>query len=718
MVSDKLTVDAIPCDSCYNERDSITNPIEHPFLGGKHMKKTRKWLSLLLALLMVMSLMTTAFAANSNESLKGSIVILHTNDVHGAIDGYATVAALKKDLQSKGADVLLFDAGDFLQGSSAVNNSRGQSAIDLMNAVGYDFAVPGNHEFDYGYDRLTELAKSAKFPILTSNMTYKNKSAMDGTRIFTTSGGIRIGVFGLTTPEAATKALPANVADLDFKSTNALYAAAQAQVDSLNRQNCKYIICVAHLGIDSESENNRSIDLLNHVKGIDVLIDGHSHSTLAQIQAATNEYGKVGDTYLTSTGSEFANIGKVTIDAEGNITTENLKTSSVSVTPDITVAAMVSTIQQQVENAYGQPFAISSVTLDGSKDPGVRTKETNLADLITDALLWYAKQNSLVSLPDDHVISLMNGGGIRASVSAGDVTRKDINDVLPFDNTVSVIYVTGAQLLEALEASTASLPTAMGAFPQVAGMKYVVNSGFAYDKGNLYPNSTYYAPKSINRVSVLSVNGKDFKTDDVYAVVTNNFVATGGDSYYIFTQAKNARDTGAKLDEVVMDYITTALDGKIYAAKYEKTGDRVTVLTTPAFQNVSVSKQTVTYNGKEMKLSAYAIDGYNYFQIRDIAAMVNDSDSRFSIETSGNRVIECTTGKSYAATGNEMTARGDDSNSCTPSPWILSVNGTVVNCSIYSMGGYNYFQLRDLASAIGFAVDYNAETNTVAITAD
>ncbi len=162
MVSDKLTVDAIPCDSCYNERDSIANPIENPFLGGKHMKKARKWLSLLLALLMVMSLMTTAFAANSNESLKGSIVILHTNDVHGAIDGYATVAALKKDLQSKGADVLLFDAGDFLQGSSAVNNSRGQSAIDLMNAVGYDFAVPGNHEFDYGYDRLTELAKSAK----------------------------------------------------------------------------------------------------------------------------------------------------------------------------------------------------------------------------------------------------------------------------------------------------------------------------------------------------------------------------------------------------------------------------------------------------------------------------------------------------------------------------------------------------------------------------
>ena len=212
-------------------------------------------------------------------------------------------------------------------------------------------------------------------------------------------------------------------------------------------------------------------------------------------------------------------------------------------------------------------------------------------------MLWKVMQNKEgLTVDADHVVAITNGGGIRAAIKPGDVTKKDINTVLPFGNTVAVIYVTGAELLEALEASTYSLP--VGGFPQVAGINFTLSTAVAYDaNAETYPASTYYGPKSINRVVINSINGKEFKADDTYAVVTNNFVAGGGDTYYAFAAASAQFDTGIPLDEAVMEYVTTELKGVI-GAQYAAPQGRI--LLNP-FKDVKVS----SWFGK------YVIDLYN-----------------------------------------------------------------------------------------------------------
>ena len=270
------------------------------------MKHWKKCSALFLALVMLLALAIPAGAVTPEEDLSGHTIILHTNDVHGGIASYAAVAGLKQAYQDAGAAVLLADAGDFSQGDPTVSVSQGATAVELMNLAGYDVAIPGNHEFDYGYDNLKTLAGQADFPILAANILQGEDLALEGgTAIFQPQGedGIKIGVFGLDTPETATKAHPDKIKGLSFLAGDELFACAQAQVDELTAQGCDYIICLGHLGIDAESTGNRSLDLLEKVTGIDVFIDGHSHSTLEDILAVTDGTGKVGDTYLTSTGT-------------------------------------------------------------------------------------------------------------------------------------------------------------------------------------------------------------------------------------------------------------------------------------------------------------------------------------------------------------------------------------------------------------------------------
>ncbi len=200
----------------------------------------------------------------------------------------------------------------------------------------------------------------------------------------------------------------------------------------------------------------------------------------------------------------------------------------------------------------------------------VRASETNLGDLITDAMLWQAGQDN-----EEVDAAITNGGGIRASIAAGDITKKSVNDVLPFGNTLYVVEVTGAELLEALEASTYCTPESIGGFPQVSGIKFIINTGAAYDAGENYPGSTYAGPNSINRVTILTVGGQAFDADATYTIVTNNFMAAGGDTYYAFSAAESGYDTGIPLDQVVMDYITEELDGTVTAAAYGQTANRI-----------------------------------------------------------------------------------------------------------------------------------------------
>ena len=561
----------------------------------------RKFLSVLLAMAMVLSLTVTGFAiedtATTRElevmteeaTMAGKTVILHTNDVHGAIAGYAYIAQLKADYEAKGAEVILVDAGDFSQGTTYVSSTKGADAVTMMNAAGYDVVTLGNHEFDYGYAQLKENMSKAKFKVVCADVFNEDGTPIfDANYTYTTKSGVKVGFFGMETPETQTKANPALIKGLTFATGDAFTKAAADQVAAL--KDADVVICLAHLGVDAESAPYRSTDLYAAVKGIDFIVDGHSHTVMTK--------GEKGEP-IQSTGTAFANIGVIVIDdASKKIESNSLYEIKEDTAKDATVATAAKTIVDRVDKEYGVVFAKSEVTLNGAKAPnGNRDSETNNGDLITDAMLWKVMQNKEgLTVDADHVVAITNGGGIRAAIKPGDVTKKDINTVLPFGNTVAVIYVTGAELLEALEASTYSLP--VGGFPQVAGINFTLSTAVAYDaNAETYPASTYYGPKSINRVVINSINGKEFKADDTYAVVTNNFVAGGGDTYYAFAAASAQFDTGIPLDEAVMEYVTTELKGVI-GAQYAAPQGRI--LMNP-FKDVKTSAW----------YGSYVIDLYN-----------------------------------------------------------------------------------------------------------
>ena len=561
----------------------------------------RKFLSVLLAMAMVLSLTVTGFAiedtATTREpevmteeaTMAGKTVILHTNDVHGAIEGYAYITALKADYEAKGAEVILVDAGDYSQGEVYVSDTKGLDAVEMMNVTGYDVVTLGNHEFDYGYAQLKENMTKADFKILCANVYGEDGTPIfDANYTYTTKSGVKIGFFGMETPEAQTKANPALIKGLKFDTD--LKAVAEKQLEALKDDDV--VIALSHLGVDDSSKPYTSYDLYNAAKGIDFIIDGHSHSVMIK--------GKNGEP-IQSTGTKFANIGVIVIDdASKKIESNSLYEIKEDTAKDAAVAAAAQKIIDRIDKEDGAVFAKSKVELNGAKAPnGNRDGETNNGDLITDAMLWKVMQNKEgLTVNEDHVVAITNGGGIRAAIKVGDVTKKDIKTVLPFGNTIEVIYVTGNELLEALEASTFCVPESIGGFPQVSGISYTISTGAVYDaNAETYPASTYYGPKSINRVTINSINGKDFKLGDTYAVVTNNFSAAGGDTYYAFKAATAKFDTGVPLDEAVMDYITTELKGVIgeqYAAPQGR------ILMNP-FKDVKVS----SWFGK------YVIDLYN-----------------------------------------------------------------------------------------------------------
>ena len=561
----------------------------------------RKLLSVLLAMAMVLSLTVTGFAiedtATTREpevmteeaTMAGKTVILHTNDVHGAIAGYAYITALKADYEAKGAEVILVDAGDYSQGEVYVSDTKGLDAVEMMNVTGYDVVTLGNHEFDYGYAQLKENMTKADFKILCANVYGEDGTPIfDANYTYTTKSGVKIGFFGMETPEAQTKANPALIKGLKFDTD--LKAVAEKQLEALKDDDV--VIALSHLGVDDSSKPYTSYDLYNAAKGIDFIIDGHSHSVMTK--------GKNGEP-IQSTGTKFANIGVIVIDdASKKIESNSLYEIKEDTAKDAAVAAAAKTIVDRIDKEYGAVFAKSKVELNGAKAPnGNRDGETNNGDLITDAMLWKVMQNKEgLTVNEDHVVAITNGGGIRAAIKVGDVTKKDIKTVLPFGNTIEVIYVTGNELLEALEASTFCVPESIGGFPQVSGISYTISTGAVYDaNAETYPASTYYGPKSINRVTINSINGKEFKANDTYAVVTNNFCAEGGDTYYAFAAATSKFDTGVTLDMAVMDYITKELKGVIgeqYAAPQGR------ILMNP-FKDVKVS----SWFGK------YVIDLYN-----------------------------------------------------------------------------------------------------------
>ena len=412
-------------------------------------------LSLVLALALVLGMALPALASDLS-GYAGKLVILHTNDVHGravfnpasGVFGYAAVAELKWELEEAGASVLLLDAGDASQGTPIVNLSQGAAAMEFMNAVGYDAMTPGNHEFDWGYDNVLKLKELARFPMLAANIIDRasGETAFEPHIIFEAKNGVKVGVFGLGTPETLTKTHPDKVRGANFLMGDELYACAQAQIDQLNAAGCDLIVCLGHLGVADESAPNRSYDVIEKTTGIDLFIDGHSHTVIDGGE-------KVGDTLLVSTGEYFGSIGMVTYDGEAltallvsaAVDKDAYALGLIEYDLDDEISALVDGVDKAVYEQLSVPFAKTEVLLNGERAPGVRTEETNLGDFAADAILWAAK----VAVGDDVAAAVTNGGGIRTSIQPGDISMLDMKTVFPFGNQVTVLTVTGAELLGA-----------------------------------------------------------------------------------------------------------------------------------------------------------------------------------------------------------------------------------------------------------------------------
>lgn len=533
-------------------------------------KLTKRVLSVVMSCAMVVGLTAvTPAEVKAAEDLSGKLVVIHTNDMHGHYEtdkaggvlGMSAVKALKGYYQSQGANVLLLDAGDFSQGTNLVNYYDGLNAVTFMNAAGYDAASLGNHEFDFGFDSLLEMADTAEFSILDANILSKETGEpyFEDNKTFT-FGNMKVGVFGLDTPETQTKASPKNVKDVTILSEADLYACAQEQVNELEAEGCDYIICIGHLGVDEESIGNRSVDVVSNVNGIDLFVDGHSHTKIP-------EGFDVNNTKIVSTGSYLNNVGVVVYD--GKTTKATLVNDLYTIGGCPSMDDFVDSYAEIVDAAYAGTFATTTVALNGKRSPGVRTEETNLGDFAADSYKYiaetYVAENGLNMVIDG---AIQNGGGIRASIDPGEISMNTLYTVFPYGNTVTIVSVTGAELLEALEASCHACPDALGGFPQVSGIVFTIDTSVAYANGEQYPDTTYYAPAAPgSRVTIESVGGKDFDLNATYNIAVNNFMADGGDTYYVFSTADKI-ETGVVDAEGLISYVNS-LNGVIgdeYAA--------------------------------------------------------------------------------------------------------------------------------------------------------
>ncbi|MGM9582001.1 MAG: bifunctional metallophosphatase/5'-nucleotidase [Anaerovibrio sp.] len=507
-------------------------------------------------LIMLIMLCQSALAADFSK-----LVILHTNDTHGydeygdGHNGMAVIASLKQKLEADGYQVLLLDAGDAIQDNNLVNFSKGKSAIQFMNAAGYDAATLGNHEFDYGQEVLKERMSEALFPYVSANIRIE-ASGKNFIRPYTIikKNDLKIGILGLTTPQTITSTSPKNVRGLTFLQGREMWQSASLAAKELSEQGCDLVIALGHLGSIEDDTENGSEDLLSHTSGIDIFIDGHDHQV-------KNKYA--GKTLLAETGCHTNNIGCIVYEngkwtekmiAFGEYTAENPK-----------VKLLMQSARDQVSANLGQVIGKSLVTLNGNRAPGVRTMETNSGDFCADAVLWQASQANVLNGAVDAAIC--NGGGIRSGIVPGAITRSMLYSINPYNNQLYIVKITGSKLLEIMEAATAYTPEAMGSFPQVAGIRYTVNTAVEYCKGEPYPDSGYYAPALPgSRVTIEEVGNRPFQPDAIYSIAMIEFLASGGDTYagLCLPDATLDYQSIGYLDaEALENYLTEELHGVI-----------------------------------------------------------------------------------------------------------------------------------------------------------
>ena len=511
---------------------------------------------------------------------KSDVTILYTNDVHTYIDKqspkltYAAIADLKQSYQNAGKDVLLVDAGDHVQGTAYGSMDEGASIIKLMNAAGYDVATPGNHEFDYGMDRAKAIMKEADFPYLSCNWVDLRTTlrVLPSVKVFV-RGGRRIAFVGVTTPETFTKSTPAYFMDkaqrkyiYDIQGGEdgkKLYDAVQKAIDKAKLL-ADVVIGLGHLGVDPSSSPWTSEEVIAHTSGFDAFIDGHSHTVMEnkQVQDAS---GKA--VTLTQTGSYFANVGEMTIAADGTITTKLIPTHEGM---DAGIAAMQTGWVNTVDDMLGEKIAVGDSDFYVS-DPAtgkrrIRSAETNLGDFVADGI--YAYFNEVEKLHCD--LAIMNGGGIRADVPAGDWTFKTCKQVSPFGNVACLMSVTGKQIQDALEFAARFAGEGgkeNGGFLQVAGATYEIHTDIPNtvqtDEKNVWIGSATGTPRVQNVKIYDKASGSYLPLDPgaTYALAGMNYTLRNlGDGFAMFDGAELIKDYVSE-DYLVMSTYAMIFDG-------------------------------------------------------------------------------------------------------------------------------------------------------------
>ena len=581
---------------------------------------------ILLATALVLGLTSPAYASDF-----APIVILHTNDVHTATQGYAAVAAYEKELAGQyGADrVTLVDAGDAIQGGPIGTLTEGASLVDIMNYVGYDYAIPGNHEFDYGMDVTLSLLEKSNATYLSCNfMDLKTGKTVAEPYALETYGDVDVAYVGITTPESFTKSTPAYFQDengnyiygfCEGNDGQDLYDAVQASIDAAAAEGADVIIALGHCGVDEQSSPWMSTEIIANTTGLDAFIDGHSH-TVIEGQAVQDQAGN--DVVLTSTGTKLANIGEMTIAPDGAVSTK-LVSGYTEVDPE--TDAFVKDIQAQYEDKLNEVVAKSDVTLTVNDpetgDRLVRNRETNLGDLCADAYRTVLGAD----------IAFVNGGGIRDNIAAGDITYGQIIAVHPFGNTACVVEATGQEIIDALEMASRSAPGENGGFLQVSGLKYTIDlnieSSVQVDDKSMFVSVD--GLRRVKDVQVLNQNGEyePIDLEKTYTLASHNYMLkSGGDGINMFMDNKILQDEVMIDNQVLITYIRDFLEGVVGDAYANPYGEgRITVTNMP-YTDVS--------EGRFYYEPIQYVDGQGY--------MEGVGDGRFAPNSPLNRAMVAT----------------------------------------------------------------------------
>ena len=536
---------------------------------------------LVLALLV---LLTGAACAESAEpALAQDVVVLFTSDVHCGIDqgfGYAGLVAVRESMEAAGNHVLLVDNGDAIQGEPIGTMTTGEAIIELMNAVGYDIAVPGNHEFDYGMDRFLELTGKANFPYISANFN-KDGELVFAPYVVREFDGVKIAFVGVTTPKTLTSSTPKYFQDeygnfvygfMQDETGEKLYAAVQSAVDAARAEGAAYVVVLGHLGNEDACSPWTYADVIANTTGIDAFLDGHSHDT-DQVEMLNKD----GETVLRSAcGTKMAGVGCLRIGKDGKLSTDLFLWNNSVAAPKLMgirneVYDAVKAAQDALSEKLSEVVARTAVELtindpvatkdDGSPIRIVRRAETNLGDLCADA---YRDQSGAQ-------IAFVNGGGVRVSIKQGDITLNDILKVHPFGNAMCVIEATGAQILDALEWGARAVPSEFGGFLQVSGLTYEIHT-YIESSAKADENTMFAGVEGEYRVKNVMVGGEPLDPDKTYTLASHNYMLkNGGDGYSMFKGCKLLQDEVMLDNQVLINYITGTLGGVVgeqYADPY------------------------------------------------------------------------------------------------------------------------------------------------------